>query len=99
MLGSNLRSHNLEACALANEPQMAAKGEHPGDGALALTDEMGNVLDQQGQGNVEGVNVGLCRDFQAHGLQELSEDEHHPHLLHDEQPLATPPVVQPQMLG
>lgn len=74
-------------------------GEHPVDRVLALTDEMGHILNKQGQGNVEEVNVGLCRDFHAHGSRELSDDEHHPHLLHDEQPLATPPVMQPQMLG
>ena len=98
MLRHNLRSHNLQARALANEAEVLAVGEHPVDRVLALTNEMGHRLNKQGQGNIEEVNVGLCRDFNAHGLQELRDDKHHPHLLHDQQPLATPPVMQPQQL-
>ena len=97
--GGNLRSHDLQARALANEAEVLAMGEHPVDGVLALTDEMGHILNEQGQGNVKGINVGLYRDFNAHGSRELRDDEHRPHLLHDEQALATPPVVQSQMLG
>src|SRR5205823_14191111 len=82
----------------ANEAQGSAIGQQPTEGVVTLLDEGGNIFDQQRQGDVKGINSSQSSRFQAQRLQQLRQQEHDQDLLPDEQGLATPPVMQPQLL-
>ena len=63
-----------------------------------MSRELGQVVDEQGQGDLKGIDLGSKSHLHADGLQDLGNDETGPHLDQDHLLLAAPQQMQPQIL-
>ncbi len=94
----NRGNHEVETAGRPKKAKRFAMGEHPEHRVLALLQELWQRLDQQGQGDLEGIHVGLDSHVHAQGLHELSDHEHHQDVLLDEDGVTAPPVMPSQWL-
>ncbi len=98
LLGGNAGSDDVVAGRGAQEVLLLTIGEHPGDRVEPGAQQVGQVLDEQGQGHVKGVTARLRSDMQAQGLHQLRKPQDDRNLLQDEGTLTAPPVPQAEEL-
>src|SRR5258708_19649964 len=88
----------LQAGGGTNESQESAALDEERDKRSAGGGRgMRQQLDQDGQRDLEGVDLGLGSDLQVQGMQQLSQDERSQELLEHQHRGRSPPQVQPQL--
>ncbi len=90
-------SLDAQARTGADEPQVLATSDQHPQGIGMVVAEGGQILKQEGERDVEGILMGLHRDLQAQGLQQLGDDERAPDLLQQDMRLGTPKQGQSQV--
>ena len=81
----------------ANEAHLPGIGEEGVHRITAPGGELRQVLDQQRQGDLEGIDPCSFRNLQPQCLQDLGDEHNRQHLLLDHHWLGTPEEVQPQV--
>ena len=81
----------------ADEPQVLATSDQHPQGIGMVVRQGRQVLEQEDERDIEGILMGLHRDLQAQGLQQLGDDEGAPDLLQQDMRLGTPKQGQSQV--
>jgi len=87
-------SLDADAACWSEQASLPAGGDDEGEGVLAAPSELGQIADQEGQGDVEKVDVGASGDLDAERLKDLGDDEHGPDLLEDDGGLGGPEQME-----
>src|SRR5947209_15128253 len=87
--GNELRRHHLgslhlEATGGTNDAPGRSPADTLTDGIASWHVHEGERLEQEGQGDLEGIDLGPQGHFHTQGLHQLGKDEHRPHLDEDE---------------
>src|SRR5579859_6625723 len=97
LLQRNSRRLDLQSAGGTDESQESAALDEMWDERTSRGRGMSQQLDQDGQRDLEGVDLGLGSDLQVQRMQQLSQDESGQELLEHQHRGRSPPQMQPQL--
>lgn len=80
-----------DSAGWADESDETAVAHEGGDGILAAGSVAGEILGEEGKGDVEDVDLGAASNLQTQAHENLGDDEGGPKLLGDDNKVVAPP--------